>query len=540
MAVKLGRKELPSGHSREDFECFGPPAVKDGEFDNCMIADLGCFNQALVDSNKGYHASVVKSKKNGKWYTYFEWGRTGGSPDFLFQECYSKEEAQQLFAKQLHSKNDKRGEWVTIAGRQVLRAKEGEDCYLVRPSARRTTGLPDAQKIVHDDSNLNLNSTTPIKTSKSKKINKPTRDEKTLELGRALTGATLNYTRKSMAGSHIPTQSAIDEGRDILIEALTRVQKVGNDTQAQINDNELKQLTSILYGRIPKIKVVGAPESTWILSSQNIQAWQMDLDAFESALFSLKSETKDVQHVNDPFEGFDLDIWWLDPKSPQGEFISNWAPKASANRHGGIGNMHIENMWVFSQKNLINTFSSTVEKIAKEVNSKRNETPLFQPKTRLDLEEDKRRKFNEAHVSQLFHGTRAQNVNSILRIGLKVPGQVKGVAINGALLGSSGLYFADDWKKSAGYCSLSGSYWVRGEGAVKSRGAFMFITNVCLGNPHTADRGYGYVSPPKGCHSVLGKAHYTSLGYSSLQNNEWVVYTPNQVNLNYLIEFSAK
>ena len=52
MAIKFGRKELPPGHSREDFECFGPPAVKDGEFDNCMIADLGCFNQALVDSNK--------------------------------------------------------------------------------------------------------------------------------------------------------------------------------------------------------------------------------------------------------------------------------------------------------------------------------------------------------------------------------------------------------------------------------------------------------------------------------------------------------
>ena len=538
MAIKLGRKELPSGHSREDFECFGPPAIKDGEFDNCMIADLGCFNQSGIDSNKFYLASVVKSKKNGKWYTYFEWGRTGGSPDFLFQECYSKEEAQQLFAKQLHSKNDKRGEWVTIAGRQVLRAKEGEDCYLVRPSARRTTGLPDAQKIVHDDSKPNLNSTaTPVKTSttKSKKIAiKPTRDEKTLELGRALTGATLNYTRKSMAGSHIPTQSAIDEGRDILIAALTRVQKVGNDTQAQVNDNELKQLTSILYGRIPKIKIVGAPESTWILSSQNIQSWQMDLDAFESALFSLKSETKDVQHINDPFEGFDLDIWWLDPKSPQGEFISNWAPKASANRHSWVGNMQILNMWVMKQSGNLSKFNKQVERIAKEKKDRR-ETPKFQPSgVRPDITVDETKLFRDANVGLLFHGTRTVNCSGILRTGLRLPKELSSVQQNGALYGSA-AYFAVDWRKSDGYTSRdSSSYWTGGSGGVKGRGGFMFLSNVALGNPHIASGGHGYTKAPNGCHCVVALS-----GHSGVQNDEWMVYDVSQNHLSYLLEYKT-
>jgi len=52
MATKLGRKVIPSGHTKSDFECFGPPAIKDAEFDDCMIADMGCFNQdGSVDSN---------------------------------------------------------------------------------------------------------------------------------------------------------------------------------------------------------------------------------------------------------------------------------------------------------------------------------------------------------------------------------------------------------------------------------------------------------------------------------------------------------
>src|SRR5262249_56721589 len=83
-----------------------------------------------------------------KWYAYFEWGRTGATnPSFQFIECGSEQEAVQEYADQLHSKNDQRGEWVTIAGIRTLQAKAGKDCYLVRPMATRSTGLPDARSI---------------------------------------------------------------------------------------------------------------------------------------------------------------------------------------------------------------------------------------------------------------------------------------------------------------------------------------------------------------------------------------------------------
>src|SRR5205807_5568521 len=63
MGTKLGKNEFPTSHGADDFKCFGPPALKDGEFENCKIADLGCFTQDGKDSNKRYHGAVVQSKK---------------------------------------------------------------------------------------------------------------------------------------------------------------------------------------------------------------------------------------------------------------------------------------------------------------------------------------------------------------------------------------------------------------------------------------------------------------------------------------------
>ena len=71
--------------SEDDFDCFGPPATRDGEFSGTKIADFGFFDQPIgpndsrSDSNKYYHSAVVKSKKTGTWYAYFQWGRVGAS-----------------------------------------------------------------------------------------------------------------------------------------------------------------------------------------------------------------------------------------------------------------------------------------------------------------------------------------------------------------------------------------------------------------------------------------------------------------------------
>ena len=338
MGFKLDKGTYPNDSSPNDYQCYGPPAVEDGQFETCKIADLGCFTQDGKDSNKYYHAAIVQHKTTKKWYTYFEWGRTGAtSPQFQFVECSSESDAQREFASQLHDKNDKRGQWVTIAGIRTLQAKPNKDCYLVRPMATRSTGLPDAKTIkLNEGAKVVKTDKTVSVKGKSKSI-----DTHTLRLMKDLNVATVSYTRGAMADASLPTQKSIAEGCDILQEVQKRLIKVGDDINKQAADKELVQLTTVMYSRIPKKKVLHCPPEDWILNKNNIMLWNADLDAFESALYVHDDSTD----VNDPFEGMKIDMEWIDPSSSLGKFLYNWWPKASANRHAGVGAMKIKNMW---------------------------------------------------------------------------------------------------------------------------------------------------------------------------------------------------
>jgi len=94
MGTKLDRNAYPSGKGSKDFKCYGPVAEKDTEFDGFKMADMGCFQQDDVDSNKYYHAAMC-TDDNGKWYVYIEYGRVGAAkPSFQFIECSSEADAQ--------------------------------------------------------------------------------------------------------------------------------------------------------------------------------------------------------------------------------------------------------------------------------------------------------------------------------------------------------------------------------------------------------------------------------------------------------------
>lgn len=539
MANKLAQGTFPSNSGPNDFQCFGPPAMIDGDFENARICDMGCFTQDGKDSNKYYHAAVVQHKTTKKWYAYFEWGRTGAkSPSFQFVECGSEGDAVLAFAEQLHSKNDKRGQWVTIAGIRTLQAKPGKDCYLVRPMATRSTGLPDARSIKTNEGakpkkEAEGNGKEAAKPdAKAKAVaaaSKPKADQQTLALMRDLSLATVAYTKGSMADASLPTQKSLDEARDILAEAQKRLLVVGDDVADQVADKDLKQLTGLMYMRIPKKKAVGAPPETWILSKSNILLWTQDLDAFESALYSTDIEE---EKEFDPFAGMRLTMEWLPPDSKEGKFLRQWWPKATARRHH-YGEMHIKNVWRVARHDDDGKIPAAQEEVLKE-KPKIKERPLFQPKERTDITPEDVKRYESTNTALLFHGTRSVNVSGILREALRMPKQLVGVVITGAMFGP-GLYFADDWMKSAGYTSLQSSYWSGGSGAVHGREAFMFAADVVLGNPFVAPGAHGYTAPPAKHHSIYGKG-----GHSGVQNNEFIVFSPNQNRLRYLIEFTTK
>ncbi len=521
---KLPSKDFPKGTGGADFRCYGPPATTDGAFENVRICDMGCFTQDGKDSNKYYHGSVVQDKNTDNWYAYFEWGRTGASfPSFQFVACESEADARDVFARQLHAKNDKRGEWVTIANIRALRAKKGKDCYLVRPQAARSTGLPDAKSI---KSNEGAKEQPKKKSTKKKSINV---DPQTHSLMKDLAIATIAYTRGSMADSSLPTQVAIDDARNILAEAQERLIKVGDEVKRQVKDKKVMQLTTLMYSRIPKRKPVGAEATTWILSTDNILTWQNDLDAFESALYS-----SDIEHEidDDPFAGMKISMEWISPDSNDGQFLYNWWPKATGNRHSYIGKMKIRNLWRVDRHDDAGKIPKAQKTILAD-KPKVKERPEYQPKARLDLSTKERKVFKDSNTGLLFHGTRSVNVSGILREALRLPKQLVGVVITGAMFGP-GLYFADDWKKSAGYTSIHSSYWAGGSGVVKGRDAFMFAADTVLGEPFVAPSWGGYTEPPKGHHCIYGKS-----GTSGVQNNEFIVFNPDQNRLRYLIEFTT-
>lgn len=517
---KLTRDTYPEDAAAADFLCFGPPAVDDGQFEEARICDMGCFHQDGKDSNKFYHGAVVQHRTSQNWYAYFEWGRTGGrTSSFQFVACATEADARTCFAKQLHQKNDKRGEWVTVSGLRTLRAKKGKDCYLVRPMATRSTGLPDAQ-------NVKLNEGSKARRNGSAESDG---DPRTLKVLRDLRLATIHFTKKSMADESIPTQSSVDEARAILGEALNRLLDVGDDLEEQVHDRELAQLTNLLYSRIPRRKRINAPVETWVLSRENVQRWSDDLDAFESALQAVDLEL----HPNlDILAEMDITMQWLAPDSPAGKFVRGWLPGSTRKEHEAIDGMEIKHVWSVERHADRGDLKKAHKRILRGKVDRR-QRPRDQPRTRLDLPKEERKAFKDSNTALLFHGTRGVNVYSILLESLRMPESLVAVPLTGAKFGP-GLYFSDDWKKSADYTNAAGSREAGTHGAVKGRSAFMFVADVVLGTAHVPDDLKVFTKPPRGHHSVYGKA-----GKSGVDDNEFVVYRTDQACMRYLVEFEA-
>lgn len=554
MSTKLGRSAFPAGHSRDDFECFGPVATKDTEFAGYRLADFGCFKQDEgTDSNKMYHAAVVKSKKDGKFYLYVEYGRTKdgipSSPQYQFTVCSDAAEAEREFVKQCAEKNTKRGIWEKVGSKEryVPKPKKDgttEDLYVVRYMLSRAVGLPAAKNICNKDS-LPVAAPTEKKSLKSakKKIDLSTR-----KLLKDLLGGTVSYTRSVMVGNAMPALSAITDARDLLDDALVQLKKTGDKVENQVADPTLKKLTYALYGMIPKAKAAGAAEATWILSQDNIGRWKDDLDAFENALKSANVE--EVSDDNeDIMQGIPANIESIDMASELGVWLKNWWVNSTRNKHGHR-TLQIHNLWKVERHGDFDVFKKNVEVISGEMPEKwNNERPMFyeNQKQRPDLTAEERKLFYKSNSALLFHASRSVNVPGIIRENFRFATELKksgsGVVINGAMFGSNAIYHADDWGKSANYASVpngSRSMYAGNNGHIAGRYSFMFAVDVALGVPYVSMDAHGFTEPPKGHHSVFGKAGKTSSwGYAGgLQNNEWMIYKKGRNLIKYLAEVS--
>lgn len=133
----------------------------------------------------------------------------------------------------------------------------------------------------------------------------------------------------------------------------------------------------------------------------------------------------------------------------------------------------------------------------------------------------------------LWHGTRNENVFSILKSGLVLrPTNVK---ISGKMFGF-GIYNATSSSKSLGYTSLSGSYWAKGNDS----SGFMILHEVAYGKPYDVysfdSKFYDFdyrklrnACPGANCLHAHG-------GTGMLRNDEIIVYKEEQISALYLVE----
>ncbi|ORX51217.1 ADP-ribosylation [Hesseltinella vesiculosa] len=127
-------------------------------------------------------------------------------------------------------------------------------------------------------------------------------------------------------------------------------------------------------------------------------------------------------------------------------------------------------------------------------------------------------------VQRLWHGTRTENLLSIMSKGLLMPNQSPGRHC-GSMFGP-GLYFANQSTKSLNYCD--GGYWTGNWGAYNK--VYMFLASVAVGK-HFTPTGSTYNLPPKGYDSYWAKP-----GTSGILNDEIIVFKGDQVRFEYLLE----
>lgn len=547
MATKLGRKEMPAGHDKGDFKYVGRPAKTQGDFGpDVGLADCNCVNQfGEANNSKYYHGGVVKSSKTGGFFVYLEWGRNFAGKswngvfngqDFMFVTCTSEADARDFFRKQMESKNTKRLIQQNIGGKSVWTAKPGDDGYFVQSLATRERGLPDAYAI-KDSTGVAVTASAP---APAPTVTAPTKTyhPEVVRLANSLVGGVKSYTRSlTEATGIVPTMDAITEVRDTFIPlALGRIKVVGDNITKQVSDGSLRDISRAVYSMIPRhIPRSGISDEAAILSSGNIMALQADLDTFEASLKAEKFDTTTVgQTAVDVDAMLNADLAWLDPASPEGQWVRATLLAQTNNRHGYLANpMKIQNVFKVSRPDRDAAFMANVARVADARKGAFTLRANLQPATRQDLSASDAALYRNANVILTQHGTRSVNIHPIMSTHFRMPKQLSGVPIAGANFGH-GTYTATDYRKAVGYTSYERSAWGNGGGGISGRGAFMFMCDTLMGDAYRAPSTGSWDNPPNGKDSVFGVGG--DRGHA-LQNDEHVVFNPHYNRIRYLVEF---
>lgn len=143
----------------------------------------------------------------------------------------------------------------------------------------------------------------------------------------------------------------------------------------------------------------------------------------------------------------------------------------------------------------------------------------------------------EDGIAHLFHGTRHENVWSIITTGIKNR-PPKDTVITGKAYGM-GSYFAVDAQKSLGYTSRDGAKWTNGG----SDYGFLFVCKVAIGPEGTYYDGHLGCDPSLNAEKLETIAPgalctWAKARYSGFRMDEIIVYQDCQSTIEYIIKMA--
>lgn len=277
------------------------------------------------------------------------------------------------------------------------------------------------------------------------------------------------------SGMGVLTPAAISEARDILQKIKkTRVKRASHP----------KKWTEMVNNYLMLVPQKIPSKRGWI---DTIYSDDAEVTAQESLLDSLEGTLNVIGDTPDVGKVFDLEL-----------AIDNDTKVFSA----------INNLYNKTRKGMHSSYDLEVSRIFR---------------VNIGYMQDRFDKCPVKNIMELWHGTRVGNLLSILKSGLIIPKH----AAHGRAFGN-GVYFSDQSTKALNYAS---GYW---DGGYEST-CFMFLADVRMGKVYVPTGGYRN-------RSNLPRSDYDStwaqVGKSGVSNNEMIVYSLDQINLKYLVEFS--
>lgn len=279
----------------------------------------------------------------------------------------------------------------------------------------------------------------------------------------------------------VVTQDTLDRARDYLVALSNCVSQRDFSSKTFISN-----LNEYLMCVPQKVGSRRGWEKAFLPDTSAVQRQSALIDSMESTLKAIASAsgTQDTPEE----EVFNVELTLMDDKS-------------EINRIDALYKSTQKSMHVSSHLRVANVYSVHIATMAKAFeNYGKTLTP---------------------HM-ELWHGTRAANLLSILKSGLVIPPS-NAAHCTGRLFGD-GIYFSDQSTKSLNY---SYGYW---DGGQRDSNCFMFLADVAMGKMYTPAGGIRKIPP--GYNSCFAKA-----GQSGVVNNEMIVYDTRQCNLVRLIEF---